>query len=159
MYKLQRVKQRLVLALRKSLSWLGFNNQELGWVQHCCSEWVQETPDHFFLTSVFFMDWWTVVPLISKYFILKVPLLRKKLPLPNILAHVSTSYFSSHRAWLSQNKVIAVRYWTEEHTGVQNGERLSQGHTADLQRSEPGFTQSCHQDPCLCICHLLHFKL
>ena len=157
MYQMQCVKQRPVLALRKSLSWLGFNNQELGWAQHCCSEWVQETPDHFFLPSVFLMDWWTAVPSISKYFILKVPLLRKKLPLPNVLARVNIIFLFSQSLTQSEQGHSSPLL-TEEHTGVQSGERLTQGHTADRQWPEPGSIQSCHQDPRLCVCHLIHFK-
>lgn len=69
------VKQTTVLALRKSISWLRFNDREFRWVQHCCSEWVQEIPNHFFFTSVllFCMGWWALVPSTFMYFIFKSP--------------------------------------------------------------------------------------
>ena len=146
------------LAFRKPLSRLGFNSQEMRWGQHCCSEWVQETPHHFFLIGIFLMDRWAVVPSISKYFVLKVPLLRKKPPSPQHTgACVNILYLSSHRAWLrtrsSQQSIAGQRSRPESGTAKGLPGTRSWRHWPG-----PGSAQARHRDPSLCACRLVHFK-
>lgn len=74
------------------------------------------------------------------------------LPHPDPCANIR---FLFPQTWLSENQkggsggeqegeVIAIAYWTEEHTGAQNIKKASLGLTADGQRLESASTQSCH---------------